>query len=182
MAASMTTEALRVLVHALDQAGDVLDHVHADVVGKPTPCGAWDVGTLADHLVQAPVTFLTMMRGERPDWSTPTPHLTEGWAAAYRVHADDLLHAWHEHRGEPPVPAEWQVAELAVHAWDLAVAIGFPLDRLDPEVAEVGLGFMRANLTPENRGDVFGPEVEAPDDAGPYDRLAAFAGRQPRGV
>ena len=94
------------------------------------------------------------------------------------MHADDLIHAWHMLDGDPPVPASWQVAELAVHTWDLATAIGFPLDRLDPEVAEVGSGFMRENMTPERRGDAFGDEVEAPADAGPYDALAAFAGRQ----
>lgn len=177
MATSTTTEAQRVLIHALDQAGDVLDHVRAEQVGKPTPCDEWDVGALADHLVQAPKNFLVMMSGEQPDWSAPTPHLTEGWAASYRVHADDLIHAWHALKGDPPVPASWQVAELAVHTWDLAVAIGYPLDRLDTEVAEVGLDFMRDNMTPERRGDAFGPEVEPPTDAGPYDALAAFAGR-----
>ena len=178
MATSTTTEAQRVLIHALDQAGDVLDHVRAEQVGKPTPCGEWDVGALADHLVQAPKNFLVMMSGEQPDWSAPTPHLTEGWAASYRVHADDLIHAWHGLKGDPPVPASWQVAELAVHTWDLAVAIGYPIDRLDTEVAEVGLDFMRDNMTPERRGDAFGPEVEPPADAGPYDALAAFAGRE----
>jgi uncharacterized protein (TIGR03086 family) len=178
MATSTTTEALRVLIHALDQAGDVLDHVHADDVGNPTPCDEWDVGALADHLVQAPQNFLVMMRGDQPDWSAPTPHLTERWAASYRVHADDLIHAWHMLDGDPPVPASWQVAELAVHTWDLATAIGFPLDRLDPEVAKVGIEFMRENMTPERRGHAFGEEVEAPADAGPYDALAAFAGRQ----
>lgn len=174
----MTTEALRALVHALDQAGDVLDHVHADRLEDPTPCEEWDVGTLADHLVQTPANFLTMMRGEQPDWAAPAPHLTDGWAGVYRVHADDLLHTWHTFEGEPPVAAEWQVAELAVHAWDLAVAVGFPVDRLDRRAAEVGLEFMRANLTPERRGPAFGAEVEAPADAGPYERLAAFAGRR----
>lgn len=178
MATSTTTDAVRVLVHALDQAGDVLDHVHADQLSNPTPCSDWDVAALADHLVQAPANFVTMMRGEKPDWSAPDPHLTEGWAGVYRVHADDLLHAWHELDEDPPMPAEWQVAELAVHAWDLAVAIGFPLDRLDPEVAEVGLAFMRASLKPEMRGGAFGPEADAPEDGGPYDALAAFAGRQ----
>jgi len=178
MATSTTTEALRVLVHALDQAGDVLDHVHEDRLGHPTPCAEWDVGTLADHLVEAPARFLTMMRGEQPDWSAEPPHLTDGWAGVYRVHADDLIHAWHELDGQPPVPAEWQVAELAVHAWDLAVAVGFAIDRLDPEVAEVGLGYLRANLGAERRGEAFGQEVPAPADAGPYDALAAFAGRQ----
>lgn len=178
MAASTTTEALRVLIHALDQAGDVLDHVHAEQVGNPTPCGEWGVGALADHVVQAPQNFLVMMRGAQPDWSAPTPHLTQGWAATYRVHSDDLLHAWHELDGDPPVPASWQVAELAVHTWDLAVAIGFPVERLDPEVAETGLGFMRENMTPERRGEAFGPEVEPPANAGPYEALAAFAGRE----
>jgi uncharacterized protein (TIGR03086 family) len=178
MATSTTTSTLRVLVHALDQAGDVLDHVHADRTADPTPCAEWDVGALADHLVQAPLNFLTMMRGEKPDWKAPNPHLTESWAAVYRVHADDLIHAWHELEGDPPVPAEWQVAELAVHAWDLAVAIGFQLDRLDSEVARVGLGFMQANMSADKRGGAFGPEVDPPDDAGPYDALAAFAGRE----
>lgn len=178
MATSTTSDAVRVLGHALDQAGDVLDHVHSDQLTNPTPCGDWDVGALADHLVQTPASFVMMMRGEQPDWAAPPPHVTEGWGGTFRVHADDLIHAWHALDGEPPVPAEWQTAELAVHAWDLAVAIGFPLDRLDPEVAEVGLGFLRASLKPELRGDAFGPEVPAPEDGGPYDALAAFAGRQ----
>jgi len=177
MTTSTTTEAVRVLVHALDQAGDVLDHVHADRLGEPTPCAEWDVSALADHLVQTPANFLTMMRGEQPDWAAPTPHLTESWAGAYRVHADDLIHAWHTLDGDPPVPAEWQVAELAVHAWDLAVAVGFPLDRLDAEVARVGLGFMQANMSADKRGHAFGPEVDPPVGASPYDALAAFAGR-----
>ena len=46
-----------------------------------------------------------------------------------------------------------------------------------PEVAERGLGFMSVMLTPENRGEAFGPAVAAPEDAPVYDRLAAFAGR-----
>ena len=173
-----TSDAVRVLAHALDQAGDVLDHVHADRVGDPTPCADWDVGALADHLVQAPVNFLTMMRGEQPDWSAPTPHLSDGWAGVFRNHADDLVHAWHTLDGEPPVAADWQVAELAVHAWDLATAVGFPVERLDPEVAEVGHAFMRTNMTADQRGAAFGPEVEAPAGATPYDALAAFAGRR----
>lgn len=182
MATSTTSDAVRVLGHALDQAGDVLDHVRADRLADPTPCGDWDVAALADHLVQAPATFVTMMRGERPDREAPPPHLTEGWGGTFRVRADDLIHVWHTLDGDPPVPAAWQTAELAVHAWDLAVAIGFPLDRLDPEVAEVGLGFLRASLKPDLRGDAFGPEVPAPEAAGPYDALAAFAGRRVRSV
>ena len=44
-------------------------------------------------------------------------------------------------------------------------------------MAERGLAFMSGALTPENRGQAFGEEVAAPEDAPAYDRLAAFAGR-----
>ena len=37
---------------------------------------------------------------------------------------------------------------------------------------------MSKALTPENRGEAFEPEVEASDGVDPYDRIAAFAGRQ----
>jgi uncharacterized protein (TIGR03086 family) len=168
---------VRVLARAIDQAGDVLDHVHADRLGDSTPCADWDVAALADHLVDAPRRFLGMMHGEEIDWSAPPPHVAEEWGPAFRVAGDDLIHAWHEHSGEAPVSADWQTAELAVHTWDVATAIGHPVSALDPEVAERGLAFMRASLTGDNRGGAFGAEQATADGAGPYERLAAFAGR-----
>jgi hypothetical protein len=72
---------------------------------------------------------------------------------------------------------DWQSAEIAVHTYDLAVALGRPTSELAPEVAERGLALMRANLTPENRGSAFEPEQPAPDGADVYQRIAAFAGR-----
>ena len=44
-------------------------------------------------------------------------------------------------------------------------------------MAEQGLGFMRANLKAEMRGEAFGPEQPAPADGDAYDAIAAFAGR-----
>src|SRR4051812_47077245 len=169
---------VRVLIHALDQAGDVLDQVHADDLASPTPCSDWTVATLVDHLVATPARFLAMMRGDEIDWSAPPAHLEQGWGPEFRNHADDLVHAWHELEGDPTVPAPWQVAEVAVHTWDLATAIGSAVSGLDREVAETALEFMRANLRPELRGEAFGPEQPAPPDAGPYAELAAFAGRE----
>ena len=40
---------VRVLTRAVDQAGDVLDQVHRDLLGHPTPCEGWDVAALADR-------------------------------------------------------------------------------------------------------------------------------------
>jgi uncharacterized protein (TIGR03086 family) len=168
---------VRVLARAVDQAGDVLDHLHPDQLSLATPCQEWDVAALADHLVAAPGTFLMMLRGEQPDWTAPPAHVTGAWGPTFRVTGDDLVHAWHQGADAAGTSADWQSAELALHTWDLATAIGYPLDRLDPEVADRGLAFMQANLTDENRGPVFGPEQPVSGDAGPYERIAAFAGR-----
>jgi hypothetical protein len=68
-------------------------------------------------------------------------------------------------------------AELAVHAYDLATALGRSTTDLDPEVAEAGYAFMSSSMTDDMRGDAFGPEQPAPPDADAYQRIAAFAGR-----
>ena len=38
---------VRVLARAVDQAGDVLDHVHRDALGGSTRCADWDLAALA---------------------------------------------------------------------------------------------------------------------------------------
>ena len=172
-------QAVVVLSRAIDQAGDVLASIHADEWDRPTPCNDWTVRQLAAHLAVAPEHFLQQARGEEVDW-VAEPEVADGqWAGYFRNHGDDLLHHWHEQPDDQAAQADWQSAELGVHTWDLVRALGRP-QRLDDEVAERGLAFMRQGLTPDNRGEAFGPEVEAPDDASAYDRLAAFAGRDPR--
>ena len=75
------------------------------------------------------------------------------------------------------------LAEMAAHAWDLAAATG-QLGSLDPALAGTALDAARAMLKPEYRdamepGSPFGQEVAAPDGASPWERLAAFMGRDP---
>ena len=173
-----TTDEAGILSRALDQTGDLLDRVHAEAVSRPTPCEQWDVGALADHVIADGTRFVTMLRGGQADWGAPVPHVSESWGPTFRVGADDVLHAWDQGaEGGAAVPVGVLVAEYAVHSWDLAQALGVPSSELDPELAEVGLEFMQASLKPEMRTGAFGPEVTAPEGAGAYERLAAFAGR-----
>ncbi|NNN09569.1 MAG: hypothetical protein HKL85_10310 [Acidimicrobiaceae bacterium] len=79
------------------------------------------------------------------------------------------------------------LAELATHAWDLAAATDQleQLDQLDSDLATTDLFGVHAMLKPEYRnqmgkGSPFGSEVQAPTDSSPWERLAAFMGRQPR--
>ena len=171
-------QAVVVLAHALDQAGDALAEIQADDLDNPTPCADWTVRDLADHLATAPARFLAMSRGEEVDWSA-TPQVADGaWATTFRTSGDDLIHHWHGQPDDQVAQADWQSAELAVHTWDLARATGHA-GTLDDEVAGRALAFLQQGLTDENRGPVFGPAVSVADDAPAYDRLAAFAGRTP---
>jgi uncharacterized protein (TIGR03086 family) len=166
-----------VLRRALDQLADLLDDVPSSALADPTPCPSWQVQDLVDHLVAAPSRFARMARGEAVDWAE-TPAAGPDAAARFRAHAEDLLGAVPDAAAPgAPVSLDWQCAELAVHTWDLATALGRPTAGLDAEVAERGLAFMRASLTEDNRGPAFGPEQPAPEGADPYQRTAAFAGR-----
>lgn len=175
--APVPTWPVRVLSRALDQAGDVLAAVHPDQLSRPTPCAEWDVQRLVTHLVHDPPAFLAMGRGEQVDWTAEPEPVTENWTDRFRSGADDLLHLWHQRGQEARAEqVDMLVAEFAVHAWDLAQAIGYT-GPLDPEVAEHGLAFLSASLTDERRGAAFAPAVPVRDDAPAYERLAAFAGR-----
>ena len=168
-----------VLSRAIDQAGDVLASIHPDEWDRPTPCHDWSVRQLAAHLAASPEHFLQQARGEEVDWSAPADVPDGQWAGHFRNHGDDLLHHWHEQPDDQAAQADWQSAELGVHTWDLVRALGRG-QRLDDEVAERGLAFMQQGMTDDNRGDAFAPEVDVGEDASAYDRLVAFAGRDPR--
>jgi uncharacterized protein (TIGR03086 family) len=192
----MATDPVPLLSRALDQAGDVVAGTDRGRAGDPTPCRSWTVGQLVDHLVHDLGQFVTAAGGGAPDWSQAPPPAGDDWAGAYRRGAQELVEAWQKAgdlsgtvtlpgMGEVPArfPVDMQIAELAVHAWDLATATGQRVD-LDPEVAETALAWMRGTMAPqfrgtEEEGKAFGPEVPIADDAPAYDRLAAFAGRRP---
>jgi uncharacterized protein (TIGR03086 family) len=165
-----------VLRRALDQLAELLENVPSGASGERTSCDEWTVQDLVDHVVVTPTRFAQMLRGEDVDWSA-TPSAGDEPAARFRSNAEDLLRAWDDAGPEVPVPLDWQCAELAVHTWDLATALGRSTGDLDPEVAERGGAFMRASLTEDNRSPAFGPERPAPEDSDAYQRLAAFAGR-----
>jgi uncharacterized protein (TIGR03086 family) len=167
------------LAKAFDQAGRALDTVDADNLDNPTPCSDWTVRQLAGHVASGPATWAKMTRGEEVDWSA-IPEVPDGeWGATFRAGADELLAAMRQLPEDQQGQAGFQVAEYAVHSWDLVRGTGVDLP-LDDSLAETGLAAMRGGLTDENRQGAFGTEVSVPEDAGAYERLAAFSGRDPR--
>ncbi len=165
-------ESAAALSTAIDQAAQAIAAVRDDQLDDPTPCSEWDVGQLVAHLAVGAGLLLEQAQGGQPDWSA-TPSRVDDAAATFRTSGAALL----AHVRDTDANADWQLAELSVHTWDLLTATGQTPD-LDSTPAERGHAFMSQVLKPEMREGVFGPEQAAPDDAGAYDRLAAFAGRE----
>ena len=187
-------EDLALLVRAIHQAGVVVAATDARrQAGLPTPCASWTVRDLVAHVVDEVHQFAREASGlaRRPPEDEP---LGDDWVSAYRDAAIALLGAWRRPgaldtavrtpHGE--FPSTWMIGqhltELAVHAWDLTVATGQPVDLLDDDVAEAALAWGQANLRPEYRGPEshgfhIAPEAPTPPGPTPYTRLAAFTGR-----
>jgi len=178
---------------ALDQTAAIIAAILVGQAGLATPCPDWDVRALVRHLVGQDLrNFLISARGQTADWQAPADELGEDWAAAFRDRAGQLLEAWRTAElgqlvampggGQAPLRsrADQQIAELAVHGWDLVKATGQHCD-LDLALAQHALSWSRQMLRPEVRGPgrAFGPEVPVPPDAPVYERLAGWFGRDP---
>jgi len=174
----MSDDDVEVLARGLEQTALILGEVPEGRLADRTPCDDWTLSDLVDHVVLGTANFARSVRGEDVDWSAPTPHVGAERVDAFRAAAADLLAAWRAQGTDgADIGPDWQSAEMAVHTYDLAAALGRPTADLDAAVAERGLAFMQANLKPEVRGEAFGPEQPAPDGADAYQRIAAFAGR-----
>ena len=182
------TPSLELLGRALDQAGTIIIRIRPDQAGLPTPCTDFDVRTLVNHLVFDMQMFAFNLAGG--EHGEPNDDLIgSDWSSAYASARASLEDAWREKGVEGMVkgrlgefPATWAVgqhlADVSVHAWDLATAT-HQSTKLDQEVARVSLDWAHGALKPEYRGTAFGPEVEVPENAPIYERLAGFFGRNP---
>ena len=158
------------LTIAVFQLESLISSISADDEDSSTPCSEWVVRDLVDHVIHSTGGLTQMVQGQEVDWSAPVVHHDDSLAEFRRRGADLLDAAGDDQLGLP-------AAELAVHTWDLATALGQGTDDLDPAVAEVGHAFMVENLGPDQRVGAFEPERQAPEGANAYERLAAFAGR-----
>ena len=190
----MTSDAdtVALLERALDQTAGLIAAIEPGQAGLPTPCAGWDVRALVSHLIGQDLrNFLISARGESADWQVPAAEIGDDWAAAFGDRAEPVRAAWRAADLDRPVTgpggeaplrfrADQQIAELAMHDWDLARATGQPAE-LDPALAEHALRRSRGMLRPEFRGPdkAFGVEVPVAEDAPVYDRLAGWFGRDP---
>lgn len=175
----------------------LLDGLSPDQLGRPTPCEAWDVRALVNHLIAGFSRFTDVLRGAPPPKAAAMgseqagDQLGADPGAAFRAAVAEFRAAVEQpgvaDRTYPSpvgeVPADFlvqmRINELLVHGWDLARALGLPTTVLPEDLAARALAMWRARMrqVPRQPGSPFGPEQPAPDDAPAVDRLAAFLGR-----
>jgi len=186
-------DTVALLERALDQTAVIIGAIGGDQATLETPCPDWDVRALVRHVIGQDLrNFIVSARGQTADWRAPADGFGEDWVAAFRDRAGQLLEVWHAADLDQPVAmpgggqaplgirADQQIAELAMHGWDLVKATGQHAD-MDPRLAERALGWSQRMLRPEMRGPdrAFGAEVPVPPEAPAYDRLAGWFGRDP---
>ena len=178
------------LIDALEQtfqyAHGVIGNVRGDQLDNPTPCTEWAVRDLLGHTIGVVAGLGAAAAGTQPAEFVLGPDP----AAQFQQAAKSALDAWNApgvfdrviDGGAGPMPgrvlAGINLLDTATHAWDIATATGQPIG-LPDDVAAVALEVSRATISPDIRGGRFGPEVPAPDGAGPTQQLVAFLGRQP---
>jgi uncharacterized protein (TIGR03086 family) len=193
----MSEQPLDLLTRAIDQMSAVIGNARFDESGNdlaahPTPCPQWDVRALAEHVIMDVDRFTLAAGGGRPDWSALVPGVEGDWREAFDAKTPGLIAEWSKIKdfdtpvrmpiGEVPQSfvVKQQLAEFAVHAWDLARSTG-QQPEWDEEIAETALDWSRMSLKPEFRGadKPFGAAQPEPAGATPTQALIAWFGRDP---
>lgn len=191
MPTTTAVDLLELQSRATTQAAILIDGFRPEHLAQPTPCPAWDVRALLNHLVALHrQSAASLTGGDSPDWTADL--LGDDPTAAFVAAADASQAAfrapgslersypmpWGETSGE--ALAAMLMMDTVIHAWDLAKATGDPA-ALDPDLCQDVLARGQAMMKPEYRTPEsgFGPELPIPADAPPCARLAAFFGRQP---
>jgi uncharacterized protein (TIGR03086 family) len=169
--------------------------VDDDELAGPTPCPAWTVAALLDHLMGLSYAFTqaARKRTDAPGVDEPQPqpsaqHLSRHWRSRLPVLLEDLATAWKDPaawtgtaqaRGVTmPATALGTVAmnELIVHSWDLARATGQDY-AADPRTLEVLVEFLSQGPA-EGTAGLFGPVVPVESEAELLEQALALAGRR----
>jgi uncharacterized protein (TIGR03086 family) len=182
-AAPALTEEVTLAVRAAGYALEGLAEVTAADLGRPTPCGDWDLRTLLLHLADAADALSGLVatgelvfpapRSARPDAAALDPVAV----AQDRIHRLLAVLTGATHPGTAAA-AHAGAIELGLHGWDVATACGSGR-RMPPELAAALLRTATSLIDDRTRRPAFGPPVAVPAAADPEDRLVAFLGRRP---
>ncbi|MGH9132923.1 MAG: TIGR03086 family metal-binding protein [Ilumatobacteraceae bacterium] len=183
---------------ATRRMADLVANVPDGMLDAPTPCPAYSLGDLLEHVGGLALAFTAAATKTGLDDTQARPgdasRLGDGWRARIPGDLAKLAEAWRD-------PAAWtgmtsaggiempgEIAglvalnEVVVHGWDVAKAAGQPydgdtasLEATRELVAQFGESDRESGPTA-----AFGPVVEVPDHATLLDRVIGLNGRDPQ--
>lgn len=171
---------------AAQRAVAVAAAVPPEQLDLPTPCSAWNVQDLLDHLVGGTRYLGAALAGAEP--SAPTG----ATAADFRAGVDACLAGLAEPDAltrtcTSPLGFEWTVLDatagtfmdVLIHTWDLATATGQPSE-LDAELVDACVAMFLPEMPERGRAaGIVGAAVPVPEGATAQQRLLAAMGRTP---
>jgi uncharacterized protein (TIGR03086 family) len=177
---------------------DLVASVPDEELGRPTPCPAYALGDLIEHVGGLAIAFTAAAHKERSVRTDQQPsgdaaRLGQDWRQRIPRDLAALARAWQEPGAWTGMtriagldaPAEMVgltlADELAVHGWDVARASRQPY-ACEPDVLEAALKFLGQFASPDAPSGPdrpFGPATVLLPEAPLLDRVVALAGRDP---
>jgi uncharacterized protein (TIGR03086 family) len=167
----------------------------ADDLGRPTPCSAWTVTQVLQHAAgdqRAYAAAITGQGGPTENPFEPSGTLDDTVAAlvepALRASSDAFATVAPDAPTPTPLPQGALAADVAagaaaldaaVHAWDVAVAVG-RTSPLDDRLAAALLPVARAIVEPLRQYGAYAAALDPATGEGPADELLRYLGRNPR--
>jgi uncharacterized protein (TIGR03086 family) len=183
---------------AARRLADLVANVKDDALDRPTPCPAYSLGDLIEHVGGLALAFSAAGRKERNAYNgVPPPGDASRLGADWRERIPrDLMtvaQVWAEPESwtgmtqiagdETPAEVVGLVLadELAVHGWDVARASAQAY-ACEPDILEAALKFLQMFASPDAPAGpevAFGPARILLQEAPLLDRVVGLAGRDP---
>lgn len=181
--------------------------VTADQLQARTPCAAYTVGDLLDHIRGLTFAFTAAAResagvdgsgdgsgdgaaAASGPGTVSAANLSPDWRRTLPRQLDELVAAWKDpaawegtaEAGGVTMPADIMGAvalnELVIHGWDLARSTGQPFDCDEPST-RASFALLSRSADGDGKDGLFGSVVEVPADAPLLDRAIGLSGRDP---
>lgn len=166
-------------------------NVKADQWGNQSPCAEWTALEVVDHVIDM---HGVMVGGPIPRTEDPLADFLEARRQVEEVLANPASTTTEVGTPAGPMTVADHIDQvlsddMVLHGWDLARATGqdetipdSDVERLWAIAMALPVDVIEKSRTPGAFGpgiEVYGPEVEVPDDAPLQDRLLGYVGRDP---
>lgn len=170
-----------------EQFGARVEATPDDKWSAPAPCDEWTARDVVAHIVGAQRRVTAGITGASAEEVPADADPKQLWRDANAALADALKQPGVLEKSVPSpmgdmtlelVMGRLMAADILIHTWDLARAVGGD-ERLDEDAVAHTLDGLRPMDAMLRRPGAFGPKIEPPENADLQTELLCFVGRRP---